>query len=146
VASADASTQVLSRPHQGTFSTQTLAPASTSNQGTQALLCPRQLYAYTQTERPATSIRTSWTQVPRMALTDSSTDMPPVLVASTSCQAGAFFDNDIISPGAPRPKLPWAYSYAQFEALLAAYPDVHPEDFVTYGILQAQPVGAPSVT
>jgi len=32
-----------------------------------------------------------------------------------------------------------AYTYAQFDNLLAAYPDVHPEDFVTYGILQAQP-------
>jgi len=72
-------------------------------------------------------------------LTDTATDMPPVLVASTGCQAGAFFDNDVIPPGAPRPKLPWAYSYCQFEALLAAYPDVHPEDFVSYGILQAQP-------
>jgi len=63
--------------------------------------------------------------------------MPPVLV--TSCQAGAYFDNEVIPPGAPRPKLPWAYSYAQFNALLTAYPDVHPEDFITYGILQAQP-------
>jgi len=30
-------------------------------------------------------------------------------------------------------------TYPQFDALLAAYPDVHPEDFVTYGILQPQP-------
>jgi len=65
--------------------------------------------------------------------------MPPVLVTSTSCQAGAYFDNEIIPPGAPRPKLPWAYSYAQLDALLSAYPDVHPEDFITYGILQTQP-------
>jgi len=57
----------------------------------------------------------------------------------SGCQAGAYFDNEVIPPGAPRPKLPWAYSYAQFDALLSAYPDVHPEDFVTYGILQAQP-------
>jgi len=65
--------------------------------------------------------------------------MPPVLVMSTGCQAGAYFDNDVIPPGAPRLKLPWAYSYAQFAALLAAYLDVHPEDFVTFGIFQKQP-------
>jgi len=35
--------------------------------------------------------------------------------------------------------LPWAYSYAQFDQLLQAYPEVHPEDFVTFGILQEQP-------
>jgi len=70
---------------------------------------------------------------------DSGTDMPPVLLTSTSCQAGCHFDNEVIPPGAPCPKLPWAYSYAQFDALLTAYPDVHPEDFVTFGILQAQP-------
>jgi len=57
----------------------------------------------------------------------------------SGCQAGAYFDNEVIPPGAPRPKLPWAYTYAQFDALLVAYPDVHQEDFVTYGILQAQP-------
>jgi len=65
--------------------------------------------------------------------------MPPVLVTSTSCQAGAFFDNESIPPGVPLPKLPWAYSYAQVAALLTTYPDVHPEDFVSFGILQAQP-------
>jgi len=74
-----------------------------------------------------------------MALTDTGTDMPPVLVASTSCQAGAFFDNEVILHGVPRPKLPWAYSYAQFNALLTSYFNVHPEDFVSFGILQAQP-------
>jgi len=74
-----------------------------------------------------------------MAQTDTGTDMPPVLVASTGCQAGAFFDNEVISPGVPRPKLPWAYSYAQFDALLTSYPNVHPEDFVSFEILQAQP-------
>jgi len=69
-----------------------------------------------------------------MALSDTSTDMPPVLVASTGCQAGAFFDNDVIPPSAPYPKLPLAYTYGQFEVLLAAYPDVHPEDFVTWDL------------
>jgi len=68
---------------------------------------------------------------------DCGTNMPPVLVSSSGCQAGANFDNEVIPPGAPRPKLPWAYTYTQFDALLAAYPDVHTEDFVTYGILQA---------
>jgi len=74
-----------------------------------------------------------------VALTDSATDMAPVLVTSVSCQAGAYFDNDVIPPGAPRPRLPWSYSYAQFGTLLTSYPDVHPEDFWTYGILQTQP-------
>jgi len=65
--------------------------------------------------------------------------MPPVLSTTTGCQAGTFFDNEVIFPGVPRPKLAWAYSYAQFDTLLTTYPDVHPEDFVTFGILQAQP-------
>jgi len=33
----------------------------------------------------------------------------------------------------------WAYTYAQFDQLLAAYPEVHPKGFVTFGILQEQP-------
>jgi len=73
--------------------------------------------------------------VPRTALTDTGTDMPPVLVASTGCQAGAFFDNEVIPPGVPRPKLPWANSYAEFDTLLTTYFDVHPKDFITFGIL-----------
>jgi len=77
--------------------------------------------------------------VPRVALTDMATDMTPVLVTSIGCQAGAFFDNKTIPPGVPRPTLPWAYTYAQFDHLLTTYPDVHSEDFVTFGILQAQP-------
>jgi len=58
---------------------------------------------------------------------------------STGCQAGAYFDNDVILPGVSRPRLQWAYSCRQFGALLDAYPDVHPEDFVTFGVLQALP-------
>jgi len=65
--------------------------------------------------------------------------MAPVLVATTGCQAGANFDNETIPPGVHRPRLPWAYTYGQFEALLLAYLTVHPEDFVTFGVLQAQP-------
>jgi len=95
--------------------------------------------AYTQTATTARSTKTSWTQVPRPLLQDTGIDMPPVLVSSTGCQAGAYFVNEVIPPGAHRPKLPWAYTYAQFDALLSAYPDVRLEDFVTYGILQAQP-------
>jgi len=57
----------------------------------------------------------------------------------TGCQAGAYFDNDVIPPGVLRPRLPWAYTYGQFEALLLAYPTVHPEDFITFGVIQAQP-------
>jgi len=45
----------------------------------------------------------------------------------------------MIPPDVPRPKLPWAYSYPQFDALLTTYPDVHSKDFVSFGILQAQP-------
>jgi len=67
------------------------------------------------------------------------TDMPKVLVFSTGCQVGAFFNNEEIPPGVIRPRLPWAYSYAQFGALLTAYPDIHPEDFVTFGVHHAQP-------
>jgi len=65
--------------------------------------------------------------------------MTPVLVATTGCQAGADFSTDIIPPGVPRPRLPWEYTYSQFEALLLAYPTIHPEDFVTFGVFQAQP-------
>jgi len=46
---------------------------------------------------------------------------------------------DEIYPGATRPRLPWGYSYAQFNELLPTYPTVHPDDLVTYEILQAQP-------
>jgi len=65
--------------------------------------------------------------------------MPVIMTTITETQAGCYYDNEVIPPGAPRPKLPWAYTYAQFDALLAAYLDVHPDDFVTYSILQAQP-------
>jgi len=69
---------------------------------------------------------------------DSGTDMPPVNTTTVGSQAGCYFNNDIIPPGTPRPKLPWAYTYAQFDELLAAYPEEHPKDFVTFGILQEQ--------
>jgi len=65
--------------------------------------------------------------------------MQQLITTSTGCQAGSFYDNEVIPPGVPGPKLPWAYSYAQFNALLTSYPDVHPEDFVTFGILESQP-------
>jgi len=65
--------------------------------------------------------------------------MTPVLVASTGCQAGAFFNTEEIPPGVPRPRLPWGYSYAQFGALLDLYPGIHPEDFITFGVLNDQP-------
>jgi len=81
----------------------------------------------------------SSTHMTRPILKDRGTSMPPVLSSSIASQAGAYFDNEIIPPGAPRPKLPWAYTYAQFDQLLQAYPEVHPEDFVPFGILQEQP-------
>jgi len=61
--------------------------------------------------------------------------MARALVALTGCQDGAYFNNDIIPPGVPRPRLSWAYTYGQFEALLLAYPTVHPDDFVTFRVL-----------
>jgi len=61
--------------------------------------------------------------------------MTPVFTTSTGCQAGAYFANDVIPPGVPRPRLP----YGQFGAFLDAYPAVHSEDFVTFGVLQALP-------
>jgi len=86
---------------------------------------------------PIVTTTEATTQMARAILKDRG--MPPVLTTTTGCQAGAYFDNEVISPGAPRPKLPWAYTYAPFTELLAAYPDVRPEDFVTFGILQQQP-------
>jgi len=148
---SDQSTQVLSRPHQETSSTQTPAPASTSDQGQQVTIRPPRSVAYTQTYcpatsstssytqtyRPATSSTTSYTQTYRPATSNTDTGMPQILTTSTSCQAGSYFDNEVIPPGVPRPTLPWAYSYAKFDTLFTTYPDVYPEDFVTFGILQA---------
>jgi len=78
------------------------ALASTADEATQVFLRPHQSWAFTQTERLATSVTNSYTQT-------------------------------------ARPRLPWSYSYAQFGALLNLYPDIHPEDFVTFGVLHDQP-------
>jgi len=112
VSTCDQSTQVVNRPHQGTNATQTPAPASTSDQGQQVLIRPQRSVAYTQTFRPATSNTTSWTQTHRPALLNTGTGIPQVLTTSTGCQAGTYFDNEVIPPGVPRPTLPWAYTYA----------------------------------
>jgi len=117
---SDQATQITSRPHQATSDTQT-ALASTSDQGTQVLLRPPRSVAFTQTATAPRSTRTSWTQVPRPDLRDTGTDMPPTTTTSAETQAGCYFDKEIIPPGAPRPKLPWAYTYAQFDQLLQAY-------------------------
>jgi len=131
-------TQVASRPHVWSSATQTSITAALSqDQATQVLIRPRRQETFTQTGRPGTFHRPS--QTDRLALTDTATSMASVLVATTGCQAGAYFDNEVIPPGVPRPRLPWAYTYNQFEALLTAYPTVHPEDFITFGVLQAQP-------
>jgi len=95
--------------------------------------------AFTQTATEARSTRTSWTQVPRPLLQDADTDMPTVTTSAKVCQTGCYLDNELIPPRAPRPKLPWAYTYAMFDQLLQAYPEGHPEDFVTFVILQEQP-------
>jgi len=128
VSTSDQATQVISRPHQATSGRQTPSPALTSDQGTQVLIRAPRLVAYTQTASPARSTSTSWTQTSRTPLKDTGTDMPVIATKTAECQAGCFFDNDFIPPGAPRPKFPWAYSYAQFNQLLQAYLEVHPED------------------
>jgi len=127
VSVADAATQVVSRPHQATSFTQPPSSAPTSDQSTQVLLRPPRLVAYTQTVTAPKSSRSSWTQIPRAAPTDMGPDMPPVLVASTSCQAGAYYDNEVIPPGTPRPKIPWAYTYAQFDASWRPTPTFTPK-------------------
>jgi len=73
--------------------------------------------------------------VPSSTTRDTGTDMPPMPTTTTGCQAGTFFDNELIPHGAPCPKLAWAYTYAQFDELLAEYPEVHPENFVKFTIL-----------
>jgi len=112
VSMSDQATQVLSWPHQATSSTQTPFPASTSDQGIQVLLRAPRLVAYTQTATEAKRRRTSWTRVLRPQLQDTGTDMSVIATKTAECQAGCFLDNDVIPPGAPGPKLPWAYSYA----------------------------------
>jgi len=132
-------TQVASRPHLWSSSTHTTTiVVPQQDQATQDHLRPRRSQAFTLTARLGTYQRVTQTDRPAPTV-DSATSMTPVLVETTGCPAGAYFDNDVIPPGVPRPRLPWAYTYAQFEALLLAYPTVHPEDFITYGVLQAQP-------
>jgi len=141
----DAATQVSNRPHVWSSATQTEATvASTHDQSTPDHLRPRRYHAFSQTARPAYTQTFTQTarpgtfhrgaQTDRPALNDSSMSMAPVLVATTGCQAGAHYSNDVIPPGVLRPRLPWAYTYEQLEALLLAYPTVHPEDFVTFGV------------
>jgi len=143
-------TQVASRPHLWSSATQTEPTVtSTQNQATQDHLRPRRCHAFSQTARPAyyhaitqTARPGSYhciTQTDWPALIDSATSMAPVLVATTGCQAGDYYSNDVIPPGVPRPRFPWSYTYDRFEALLLAYPTVHPKDFVTFGVFQAQP-------
>jgi len=71
VSTADQSTQVVSKPHQATSAMQTASFAPKSNQATQVFLRPPRSWAYTQTERPARSSRSSWTQVPRLSTLDA---------------------------------------------------------------------------
>jgi len=85
---ADAATQVLSRTHRATSSTQTSAlVARTFVQTTQVLLRPRRAEAFSQTARPAHY--TTWSQTYRPAPTcDTGTDMPATLTTSTESKAG----------------------------------------------------------
>jgi len=75
----------------------------------------------------------------RATLIDPGTSTTTVTLNTATCQTKLYFDNTKIPPGAPRPTLPWGYGYQHFDSLLDAYPEVHPEDFVTFGILQEQP-------
>jgi len=127
VPTVDQSTQVISRPHQATSATQTPFATPAHDQSTQVLLRPPRLWAFTQTERPATSTRTSWTQVPRLLSQDAGTEMPAVASSSQAFQAGCYFDNELIPPGAPRHTLPWSYTYAMFEkaTLVGVHPGVN---------------------
>jgi len=71
---------------------------------------------------------------------DNVTQTPVVpTTAEITRQTDSYFDISEIPPEAPRPNFFWRYSYPQFHCLLREYPDVHSEDFVTYGILQSQP-------
>jgi len=118
VSTSDQATQVIGHPHQASSFTQTPSSAPISDQSTHVLLRPPRSVAYTQTATAAKSTRTSWPQVPRPLLEDAGTDMQTVTTRSTECPAGCFFNNELIPPGAPRPKLPLAYTYAQFDQLL----------------------------
>jgi len=94
-------TQDTAVPHITVAATQ-VDQVTVADQGTQALRLPPRSVSFTQT---ATAPRiSSWTQVPRTVMKACGTDMPPVLVTSSGCQAGAYFDNEVIPPGAPRPK------------------------------------------
>jgi len=150
---------------QATFVLVAPGPRSVSDQATQVVSRPHQGTSYTQTPPLCSYIRTghpSPSTAPTFRGLHSNGDGPQehqVLMDPSPShsnerlwhrhapgagdlewlQAGAYFDNEIIPPGAPRSKLLWVNTYAQFDALLAVYPDVHPEDFITYGILQAQP-------
>jgi len=55
VSTVDESTQVVRRPHQATSASQNPSSAPTHDQSTQVLLRPPRSWAFTQTERPATS-------------------------------------------------------------------------------------------
>jgi len=106
-------TQVACRPHTWTTATQTATlVSSTLDAFTQVLIRPRRNEAFTQTGRLGTVHRAA--QTDGLALSDASTSMTPVLVATTGCQAGAIFDTDYIPPGVLRPRMPWGYTYEQF--------------------------------
>jgi len=127
-----------------------IAVRTVSDQGTQALILPPRSVSFTQTSsRPSTCDRgtemqhvttcDTATQMNRVQLKDRGTSMPSVKYESSTTQTKVYFDNAEIQSEAPRPTLPWGYGpygYPQFNALLPAYPEVHPEDLVTFGILQ----------
>jgi len=90
------------------------------------------------TEMPHRTTNDTSIQMPRAILKDRGTCTTTVTFKRVTSQTKVYFDNSEIPPGAPRPTLPWWYEYQQFDSLLAAYSEVHPEDFVTFGILQEQ--------
>jgi len=132
---SDQDVQALPPQLQSESSTQTLPPWTRNN----------------VTQVPHVVTRDSATRIPQVVRSDNATQrnrvvfrdrgmcMPAITYSSATRQTKIYFDNAEILPGAPRPTLPWGYGYPQFDAMLAAYPEVHPEDFVTFGILQEQP-------
>jgi len=132
--SQDQGVQALPPQLRPESSTQTLPPWTRDN----VTQMPHGITRDNKTQMPQVITRDNVTQMPQVISRDNETSMPSVTYSTTTTQTKVYFDTAEIPPGAPCPTLPWGYSYHQFD-LLQAYPEVHPEDFVTFGILQEQP-------
>jgi len=87
------------------------------------------------TEMPTVTTTEAATQMARAIFKNRGTSTTTVTFKLATCQGTVYFDNAEM----PCTTLLWGYGYWQFYCLLAASPKVHPEDFVTFGILQEQP-------